>query len=250
MNELALFAGVATPLVAKLTGCKIVCAVELDGYAATILALRQNDGLFDPFPIWSDIRTFNPEPWRGIVECISAGFPCQDISVANKEAKGIKGSRSGLWSEVVRIGRVIQPKLIKVENSPMLTIRGLDRVLFDLAQMGYNAKWGCIGAGAIGSVCEGERIWLFATPANSTVLEGLDIPEYIKPYSEESRRRQYTRAIGAMLSQDDYTRIKRDTNVVARRMDRLKAIGNGQVPGVASKAWHVLCQRIGPKKEH
>ncbi|HUX78507.1 MAG TPA: hypothetical protein VMW10_01995, partial [Alphaproteobacteria bacterium] len=70
----------------------------------------------------------------------------------------------------------------------------------------------------------------------------------IEPCSEESRRRQYSRAISSMLQQDDYTIVKRDTYAVARAMDRLKAIGNGQNSILAALAWRVLRRRIGPKK--
>jgi DNA (cytosine-5)-methyltransferase 1 len=250
MNELALFAGAGGGILGGgLLGWRTVCAVEIDPFAASVLVARQNDGILPAFPIWDDVCTFDGKPWRGIIDVVSGGFPCQDISVAGKAA-GIEGTRSGLWKEMQRIVCEVRPKFVFVENSPALLIRGIERVLGDLATMGYNAQWGVLGAGSVGSVCEGERIWILAFEANSSMLEGVDIPEYIEPYSEESRRRQYTRAISSMLSQDDYSIIKRDPDVVARSMDRLKAIGNGQVPAVAAKAWHVLCQRIiGPKVE-
>jgi hypothetical protein len=101
--------------------------------------------------------------------------------------------------------------------------------------------WG----GSIGNICEGERIWIVATQANGAMLEGVDVPAYIETNSEESRRRKHSRAIGAMLSQDDYSRIKRNADVVARGMDRLKAIGNGQVPAVAALAWRTLMEQEG-----
>lgn len=250
MNELALFAGAGGGILGgKLVGFRTVCAVEIEPYAASVLVARQNDGILTPFPIWDDVCTFDGKPWRGIVDVVSGGFPCQDISVAGKAA-GIDGARSGLWREMARIIHEARPRFAFVENSPALIIRGIERVLGDLAEMGYNARWGVLGAGAVGSVCEGERIWILAFEANSTVLESMDVPEYIEPYSEESRRWQYSRAIGAMLSQDDYSIIKRSADDVAGAMDRLKAIGNGQVPAVAAKAWRVLRQSIGPKKEH
>jgi DNA (cytosine-5)-methyltransferase 1 len=251
MNELALFAGAGGGILGgTLIGFRTVCAVEIEPYAASVLVARQNDRILPPFPIWDDVRTFDGKPWRGIVDVVSGGFPCQDISVCKKNAKGIDGERSGLWKEMARIICDVRPRFVFVENSPALLIRGFERVLGDLASMGYNARWGVLGAGAIGSVCEGERIWILASETNSTVLEGVDIPEYIVPCSEESRRWQYSRAIGAMLSQDDYSIIKRDTHVMAGAMDRLKAIGNGQVPAVAAKAWHVLFQKPRAAARH
>ena len=99
MNELALFAGAGGGVWGgKLLGWRTVCAVEWEPYAASVLAQRQNDGFLPPFPIWDDVRTFDGKPWRGVVDVVSGGFPCQDISIAGKGA-GLDGERSGLWKE-------------------------------------------------------------------------------------------------------------------------------------------------------
>ena len=83
MNELALFAGAGGGILGgKLLGWRTVCAVEWDQYAATVLAQRQNDGFLEAFPIWDDVQTFDGRPWQGVVDVISGGFPCQDISAA------------------------------------------------------------------------------------------------------------------------------------------------------------------------
>ena len=79
MNELALFAGAGGGLLAsRLLGWRTVGAVELDGYCREILLRRQADGMLDLFPVWDDIRSFDGRPWRGKVDCVTAGFPCQD----------------------------------------------------------------------------------------------------------------------------------------------------------------------------
>ena len=81
MNELALFAGAGGGILGgKLLGWRTVCAVEWEPYPASVLCARQNDGFLPPFPIWDDVQTFDGKPWRGIVDVISGGFPCQDIS--------------------------------------------------------------------------------------------------------------------------------------------------------------------------
>lgn len=96
MRELALFAGAGGGILGgHLAGWTTVCAVERDAYRAAILALRQNDGFLPPFPIWSDVESFDGRPWRGLVDVVSSGFPCQDISVAGPGA-GLNGGRSGL----------------------------------------------------------------------------------------------------------------------------------------------------------
>lgn len=179
MNELALFAGAGGGILGgHLLGWRTVCAVERDAFAAAVLAQRQNDGCLEPFPIWSDVETFDGRPWRGIVDIVSGGFPCTDISCAGKGA-GIDGEASGLWREMARIIGEVRPRHALVENSPMLTVRGLGRVLGDLAAMGYDAQWGVLSAAdAIWADCLSrgdrpaldhlrERIWIVATIADT-----------------------------------------------------------------------------------
>jgi DNA (cytosine-5)-methyltransferase 1 len=160
MNELALFAGAGGGILGgHLLGWRTVCAVEWEPYAACILAARQNDGLLPHFPIWDDVQTFDGKPWRGIVDVVSGGFPCQDISAAGKGA-GIDGERSGMWREMARIICEVRPRFVFVENSPMLTSRGLGVVLGDLAKMGFDAKWGVLGAADVGAPHQRDRIWI------------------------------------------------------------------------------------------
>lgn len=162
MNELALFAGAGGGILGgHLLGWRTVCAVERDAYAAAVLAQRQNDGLLRPFPIWSDVQTFDGRPWRGLVDVVSGGFPCQDISVAGKGA-GIEGERSGLWSHMARVIGEVRPRFVFVENSPMLVHRGLGRVLDDLAAFGFDARWTVLGAADLGAAHRRDRLWLVA----------------------------------------------------------------------------------------
>ena len=162
MNELALFAGAGGGILGgKLLGWRTVCAVEWEPYPASVLCARQNDGLLPPFPIWDDIQTFDGKPWRGIVDVVSGGFPCTDISAAGKGA-GIDGEQSGMWREMARIICEVRPKFAFVENSPMLTTRGLGTVLGDLASMGFDARWGVLGAADIGANHQRDRIWIVA----------------------------------------------------------------------------------------
>ena len=167
MNELALFAGAGGGILGgKLLGWRTVCAVECEPYPASVLCARQNDKILAPFPIWDDVRTFDGNPWRGIVDVVSGGFPCQDISAAGHGA-GISGSRSGLWSEMARIIGEVRPRYAFVENSPMLTSRGLGTVLGDLAAMGFDARWGVVSAADVGAPHLRERIWIVGYSDNN-----------------------------------------------------------------------------------
>ena len=162
LRELALFAGAGGGILGGyLLGWETVCAVEWEPYPASVLVRRQNDGLLKPFPIWDDVQTFDGTRWRGRIDVVSGGFPCQDISSAGKGA-GLAGSRSGLWGEMGRIIYEVEPRYVYVENSPLLVGRGLDVVLADLATMGFDAQWGVVGACDVGAPHQRDRIWVLA----------------------------------------------------------------------------------------
>ena len=162
LRELALFAGSGGGILGgTLLGWRTVCAVERDAYGAQVLAVRQNDGAIKPFPIWSDITSFDGLPWRGLVDVVSGGFPCQDISVAGS-GDGLDGERSGLWREMARVVREVEPEYVFVENSPMLTSRGIHRILSDLAELRFDVEWGVLGASDVGAPHIRRRIWLLA----------------------------------------------------------------------------------------
>ena len=173
LNELALFAGAGGGILAgKLLGWRTVCAVEIEEYPRNVLLARQEDGTLDPFPVWDDVTTFDGLPWRGVVDIISGGFPCQDISAAGKGA-GLDGERSGLWSEMSRIIGEVRPRFALVENSPVLTSRGLGVVLGDLAAMGYDARWGVLGAIDAGAPHKRDRIWIVANATGDRWGQGI-----------------------------------------------------------------------------
>lgn len=295
MNELALFAGAGGGILGGLLcGFRTVCAVEINTYAASVLAQRQNDGILPPFPIWDDVRSFNGQPWGGIVDVVSGGFPCTDISSAGK-GEGITGTESAMWFEMARIIGEVRPPFAFVENSPMLTIRGLERVCGSLAELGYNAEWGIVSAADTGAPHLRERIWIFCwhsdsfdeysqreiqrrqnakssgsgqiphaeierlegtKPARDSRSGGLPAELCDEVADTESGKRGKSQAwnrgevfagggkeIGRCEYWDAEPDVGRVVDGVAARVDRLKAIGNGQVPAVVRKAWHVLCQR-------
>jgi len=286
LNELALFAGAGGGILGgTLLGWRTVCAVEWEPYPASVLCARQNDGLLPPFPIWDDVQTFDGFAWRGLVDVVSGGFPCQDISAAGKGA-GIDGKRSGMWGQMARIIHEVRPQYVFVENSPMLTFRGLGTVLGDLASMGFDAKWGVLGAADIGAPHKRDRIWILCThpdkqrwnfrcsnwekrsvlsnerwQASENQPKGKRWGDRIGQISSDvahSKNKGYVRWFRSMAtfesqyndrgSQTDGGRewwevepnVGRVVDGVASRVDRLKAIGNGQVPLCAATAWRLL----------
>lgn len=237
MNELHLFAGAGGGILGgMLLGHTTVCAVEIEPYCRKVLLQRQRDGILPKFPIWDDVCTFDGKPWRGKVDVVCGGFPCQDISSAGRGA-GITGERSGLWSEMARIIGEVRPKYIFVENSPMLTLRGIDRVLGDIFTLGYDARWGIISASDCDAPHERERIWIKGfLHSNSKGLE--------RNERERIQRKTWGEEKPCRFSWwSSEPGIQRVANGVANRMDRLKAIGNGQVSIVAATAFRILGEK-------
>jgi DNA (cytosine-5)-methyltransferase 1 len=167
MRVIHLFAGAGGGILADaIMGHQCICAVEIDPYCQQVLSARQVDGYLPWFPIYRDVTKFDGKPWRGLADIVAGGFPCQDVSSAGS-GRGLEGSHSGLWREMARIIGEVQPRYAFLENSPLLTGRGLGRVLGDLAEMGYHATWGVLGASRVGAVHRRERIWIRAEFSNS-----------------------------------------------------------------------------------
>lgn len=164
MNELALFSGGGGGLLGSiLLGHKIVGAVEIEPYCREIIMRRQRDGLLPVFPIWDDVRTFDGEPWRGKVDLITAGFPCQPFSVAGR-GKGEEDDRN-MWPETIRIIRQVEPRFALLENVPgLLAHPYFGTILGELAESGYHARWTCLGADDIGANHRRKRLWILAYP--------------------------------------------------------------------------------------
>jgi len=275
MNELALFAGAGGGILGgKLIGWRTVCAVEFEDYPRRVLLQRQRDGLLPLFPIWDDVRTFDGKPWRGKVDVVSGGFPCQDISSAGKGA-GIEGERSGLWGEMARIIGEVRPRFAWVENSPLLVGRGLTRVLGDLAEMGYDARWGIVSAENAGALHQRKRIWIMAyaksighrkrgeardfseenggqdrelrpefTVTSEHAKDMANAKKLQRNGSDNKPRRKIpefrNRGGEDWCDWQTEPNVGRVANGVASRVDRLKAIGNGQCPQSMALAWRIL----------
>ena len=158
---------------------------------------------------------------------------------------GLDGKRSGLWSEMARIICEVRPKYAFIENSPMLAIRGLDRVLCDFASMGFDARWGVLGADDIGANHERKRIWIVAKISNSKRI-GRNKGNNAQLGSNKAIRPSSSIPFKSSIEGFNRNNWKTEPNIcrmvngMADAMDRLKAIGNGQVPLVAATAWKLL----------
>lgn len=139
---------------------KTVCYVEREAYNAAALVARMDEKTLDRAPIWDDITTFDGRAWRGLVDIISAGFPCQPHSSAGKQ-KGVADER-WLWDSIDRITGEILPGIVWLENVPNLAFSGLDRVLSSLTKAGYNSVWDTFSAEETGASQKRERLFIFS----------------------------------------------------------------------------------------
>jgi DNA (cytosine-5)-methyltransferase 1 len=222
MNELALFAGAGGGILGgHLLGWRTVCAVEWEPYAASVLLARQNDGILPPFPIWDDVQTFDGKPWAGRIDVVSGGFPCQAYSTA---AAG-KNTADDLWPEMRRIVADVAPRYVFAENVSRIAI---DQAEQDCESMGYKTKKISLSAKDLGADHIRERFWLLAYSDNDG--------ELLRSVNAKTR---WMQNLDNSLWKD-YPEPLRMVDGVAARVDRLKAIGNGQVPAVAATAWRLL----------
>jgi DNA (cytosine-5)-methyltransferase 1 len=224
MNELALFAGAGGGILGgKLLGWRTVCAVEWEPYSASVLAARQNDGVLPPFPIWDDVCTFDGRPWRGIVDVVSGGFPCQAYSTA---AAG-KNIADDLWPEMRRIVADVAARYVFAEN---VSRRAINRAADDLESMGYVVRCVEISAADMGADHIRGRYWLLAYADNDC--------ELLRAVNAKTPELQSVAA--SLWSREP--ECLRVPDGVAARVDRLKAIGNGQVPLCAATAWRLMTE--------
>jgi len=156
LNVLDLFSGVGGfSLGLERAGMRTIAFCETEPACSARLAHR-----WPGVPIHGDIRDLALP--AGFCDVICGGFPCQDISSAADDPAGIDGERSGLWSEFARLIREVRPRFAIVENVSALRIRGLERVLGDLAALGLDAEWHCIPASIVGAPHPRDRIWIVA----------------------------------------------------------------------------------------
>jgi DNA (cytosine-5)-methyltransferase 1 len=226
VNELALFAGAGGGILGgQLLGWRTVCAVEREAYPAAVLAQRQNDGLLPAFPIWSDVTTFDGRPWRGIVDVVSGGFPCQAYSNA---AAGKNNARC-YWGEMLKVIGDVRPRFVWAEN---VSEDAILKAQEDLQRAGYNTRRAKVSSADVGGDHIRARFWLLGY----TNYGG-------KPMCDEHDEAQGMQELLSSVWKSD-PRELRISDEVAYRMDRIKSVGNGQDPLGAAEAFRRLTERL------
>ena len=141
-----------------------VAYVERDSYAAATLVARMEESRLDQAPIWDDLCTFDGAAWRGRVDIVTAGFPCQPFSTAGKQ-HGVDDDR-WLWPDIAKIVADVGPSYVFLENVTGLVRHGLPHVLADLAELGFDAEWGVLSASDVGAPHRRQRVWVLAYTNN------------------------------------------------------------------------------------
>jgi len=139
---------------------RTVCYVENDAYCQRVIRQRIKDGLLDDAPIWDDLTTFDGCPWRGLVDAITAGFPCQPWSVAGQR-KGVEDERN-LWPDLARVIGEVRPPVVFLENTPGILPYVYYEVRPRLQEMGYRVTEGIFSAAEVGAPHERQRLFILA----------------------------------------------------------------------------------------
>jgi len=174
-------------------GFEIAWQCELDSWCRQLL--HQHWPSVPQYEDVTEMRGGQLEP----VEMLAGGFPCQDVSVAGRQAGLKEGTRSGLWSEYARLIGEIRPRYVLVENVPGLLVRGMDRVLGDLSELGYDAEWRTISAADVGAPHLRKRIWIVAYPAEQRLQGGSTGRQNVSGVADQSERCSETRVADPVL---------------------------------------------------
>ena len=149
---------------------RTVCYVEIDPDCQRVLEAHMQDGTLDKAPIWDNLKTFDGERWRGRVDILHGGIPCQPFSIAGRRL-GAADERD-LWPDTLKLIRSVRPRIVLLENVVGL-LHGkpgrsayFGRILGDLAEAGYDARWEVLSAAEVGASHKRERVFVVAHDAS------------------------------------------------------------------------------------
>ena len=234
MKVLDLFSGIGGfSLGLEAAGMETIAFCEFDKHAQKVLKKH-----WPCVPIHDDIRTLDGKQYRGTVDVICGGFPCQDLSVAGKQA-GFDGERSSLYTEMLRVISECLPRYAIFENVTGLLAgesgRWFGQFLYDLASIGYDAEWHCISASELGAYHHRDRVWIIAYPNGERGQGCAKETDKIKQYIQ-----QLNGSIQGVreLSHSNESPLLRTDDGLPGRLDRslarqrIKRLGNAVVPQI------------------
>ncbi len=280
MNNLALcsgYQGIELGLESRIDGFRTICHVESEAYAASLIIKKIQEGTIHEAAVWSNVKTFNGEPWRSKVDIITGGFPCQPHSSAGKLLG--KDDPRNLWPDVKRIISEVRPRIIFLENVSNINNTIAPSIVGELAQMGFNAAWCVVRASDVGAPHRRARWFIMAHTHGKSSNEELqrthrEIPSKSKrlrtrkdereawceswgegsydvnnPYNSNEPNMQINESFEGspelkQITFEQWWAVKpgmgREVDGVANWVDRLRGCGNGVVPQQAAYAFDIL----------
>ena len=240
MKVLDLFSGIGGfSLGLERAGFETVAFCEVDKKCQAVLKKH-----WPNVPIFDDVSNLKGENIGQKVDVICGGFPCQDISLAGS-GEGLAGKRSGLWSEFHRLIKEIKPKYAIIENVSALRSRGLDQVLRQISEIGYDAEWHCIPASAVGAPHRRDRIWIVAYAHDEGSQGWLYRWANQKRESESGYLGRCSSVHGQPIEKEWSIEpdVGRVAHGVSGRVDRLKQLGNAVVPQIPQLLGMAIMER-------
>jgi len=259
LRTLSLFSGIGGLDAGLRQWCKTVCYCEIEPYAIGVLIKNMVQGSLDAAPIWDNIKTFGEAEVKQFapIECIQGGFPCQDISSLGKGAGIKKGTRSGLFYEIMRIVRLAKPQIIFLENVHRLLASGMGLVLRELSKCGYNAIWTVLPASKLEFPHCRKRIWILAYPCGRRFNRNVVLRTLACQRKKTSSFRSFNpnkfkllagKMAPAKWRSEGFNRSRplfvRSDYGISSQLDklRLKCLGNAVVPQCAALAFKLLLE--------
>ena len=220
---------------------RVIAYVEIEAFAIANLVQKMEAGQLPPAPIYTDIKTFPAHLFRGRVDIITGGYPCQPFSAAGQR-KGTDDPRH-LWPFIRRYIQTIRPARCFFENVEGHISLGLSTVISDLEEDGYRTTWGIFSAEEVGAPHRRKRIFIMAD-TDSASWQGGGLPSGV--HEEHSIAYSSGNGVRDEASQQwlPEPRVGRVVDGCADRVDRLRLLGNGVVPQTAAKAYSNLTSRF------
>ena len=267
---------------------RVLAYVEIEAFAIANLVAKMETGQLVPAPIFTDLKTFPAHLFRGCVDIITGGYPCQPFSAAGKRL-GTEDPRH-LWPYILDHIKAIRPVRCMFENVEGHISLGLREVISDLEGAGYDATWGIFSAAEVGAPHQRKRVyilgsdtncrdgsaqqerkykrpkeldgcgdWGLATPDSSDMADTISAGSQGRLSGREDTERESQRGHlgrggtalqrGQEQSWPPEPRLGRVVDGCADRVDRIRLLGNGVVPQTAAKAWQVLSARFNEEQQ-
>jgi DNA (cytosine-5)-methyltransferase 1 len=225
---------------------RVLAYVEIEAFAIANLVAKMETGQLVPAPIFTDLKTFPAHLFRGCVDIITGGYPCQPFSAAGKRL-GTEDPRH-LWPYILDHIKAIRPVRCMFENVEGHISLGLREVIGDLEGAGYNPTWGIFSAAEVGAPHQRKRVYIMADPISQRLEgqpgHGSDSSELRWQSPQEERSVSQSSLLGDTSKWLPEPGLGRVVDGCPDRVDRLRLLGNGVVPQTAARAWETLTRRL------